>query len=404
MLTFFYLCIIVALASAKPFDSSFNNEFHQFKQQYGKTYTSKIEEEFRMKFFIENSHFIDKHNKLYEKGLVTFKLAVNQFSDLLNHEFRTMMNGFKSDKYYKNSGSTFLKPNFLVEPSSLDWRTKGYVTNVKGQGNCGSCWAFSSTGSLEGQHFKKTGNLISLSEENLVDCSWSYGNFGCDGGWMNNSFQYIKDNGGIDTEESYPYYAYIPHLNGTCKYDLPHSGATVTGYTNTESGNESDLLAAVAAIGPVSVAIDASNDKFKDYSDGVYFEPTCKTKAEDLNHAVLVVGYGTDPKGGDYWIVKNSWGADWGNKGYILMARNKNNMCGVYVDPACNNKPDKLNHALLVVGYGTDPKGSDYWIVRNSWGVCWGNNGYILMAKNRNNMCGIATAALYPNVYIPYFI
>ncbi|XP_065344636.1 cathepsin L-like [Cloeon dipterum] len=180
------------------------------------------------------------------------------------------------------------------------------------------------TGSLEGQQFRKTGNLVLLSEQNLIDCSGWLGNFGCGGGETDLAFQYaISD--GIDTEESYPYQG----INGTCRYNASQVGATAAGFMDIGRGDEDDLQAAVATMGPVSVVINAK-DSFRFYAEGVYYEPECSSKDEDLNHALLVIGYGTDDKTGmDYWLVKNSWGTDWGDEGYAKMARNKDNNCGI---------------------------------------------------------------------------
>ncbi|RZC43276.1 Peptidase C1 domain containing protein, partial [Asbolus verrucosus] len=180
------------------------------------------------------------------------------------------------------------------------------------------------TGSLEGQHFRKSKKLVSLSEQNLVDCSTRFGNNGCNGGLMDNAFRYIKANGGIDTEASYPYRA----EDEKCHYKPKNKGATDRGFVDIESGSEDQLQAAVATIGPISVAIDASHESFQQYAGGVYYEPECSS--EQLDHGVLAVGYGIDSETQkEYWLVKNSWGESWGMHGYIKMARNRDNNCGI---------------------------------------------------------------------------
>jgi len=319
----------IAAASAVSFFELVHEEWKSFKASHKKSYGDDTEEKFRMKIFMENKHHIAKHNQLYEQGKVTYKLALNKYADLLPHEF-TALNGYNKTLNRSVSGErveegvTFLSPANVELPDTVDWRKKGAVTPVKDQGHCGSCWSFSATGALEGQHFRKTGVLVSLSEQNLIDCSAVYGNNGCNGGLMDNAFKYIKDNGGIDTEKSYPYEA----KDDTCRYVPQNSGATDKGFVDIEQGNEQKMKQALATVGPVSVAIDASHQSFQFYSSGVYYEPECDS--ENLDHGVLVVGYGTDEKtGSDYWIVKNSWGTTWGEKGYVKMARNKENHCGI---------------------------------------------------------------------------
>ena len=246
---------------------------------------------------------------------------MNGFGDLENHEVNTLLNSYKMDKH-KNSTKLFVPdPNFVLQ-ASVDWRDKGAVTPIKNQGQCGSCWSFSATGSLEGQHFLKKGQLVSLSEQNLVDCSTTYGNHGCKGGLMDNAFRYIKANGGIDTEESYPYQAH----NEICRFKRADVGATVDGYTDIPRENELALTQAIQEIGPISVAMDASKSTFHYYHAGVYSDPTCSSTK--LDHGVLAVGFGSD-LGDEYYIVKNSWGTVWGLDGYFLIARNSGNMCGL---------------------------------------------------------------------------
>ncbi|XP_059513094.1 procathepsin L-like isoform X2 [Myotis daubentonii] len=173
--------------------------------------------------------------------------------------------------------------------------------------------------------FRKTGRLISLSEQNLVDCSQAQGNEGCNGGLMDNAFQYVKSNGGLDSEESYPYQATV----GPCRYRPEDSVANDTGFVDIPE-QESALMKAVATMGPISVAIDASHLSFQFYKDGIYYEPLCSSV--HLHHAVLVVGYGfegEDSSNSTYWIVKKSWGEGWGQNGYIKMAKDRNNHCGI---------------------------------------------------------------------------
>jgi cathepsin L len=296
--------------------------WEEFKAMHNKHYET-TEEEFRKDVFSTNVKKIQMHNYLYQKGKKSYSMDLNQFGDMEHHEFVGYMNGLKLTLNRTRQGSAYLSPNYMTVPDSVDWRQKGYVTPVKNQGQCGSCWAFSTTGSLEGQNFKKTGKLVSLSEQQLVDCSEKFGNNGCNGGLMDNAFKYIKANKGLDTEDSYPYLG----KDAQCHFNPQAVGATDTGFTDIEQGSESQLQEAVAANGPVSVAIDASHETFQFYKTGVYDEPECSSS--QLDHGVLVVGYGKSAEGVAFWIVKNSWGPTWGDEGYIMMSRNKDNQCGI---------------------------------------------------------------------------
>ncbi|KAF7670190.1 hypothetical protein LDENG_00062520 [Lucifuga dentata] len=284
-------------------------EFHAWKLKYGRSYSSPSEEAQRKQIWLNNRRLVLVHNIMADQGIKSYRLGMTYFADLENEEYRRLISqgclgSFNSS--LPRRGSTFFRlPEGVDLPDTVDWRDKGYVTDVKDQKQCGSCWAFSATGSLEGQHFRKTGKLVSLSEQQLVDCSGAFGNMGCSGGLMDQAFDYVKANGGIDTEESYPYEAW----DGKCRYDPANIGATCTGYVDVKSGDEEALKEAVVTIGPVSVAIDAGHMSFQLYTSGVYDEPECSS--EDLDHGVLAVGYGTENRQ-DYWLVKNSWGLSWG--------------------------------------------------------------------------------------------
>jgi len=241
---------------------------------------------------------------------------------LTSEEFGQTYTGLRIPENHVRKGQVQVVDTTVALPASVDWVTKGAVTAIKNQGQCGSCWSFSTTGSTEGCHFLTTGSLVALSEQNLIDCSVSYGNEGCNGGLMDDAFQYIIANKGIDTEASYPYTTSGPN---TCQYSASNCASSMTTYTDVTSGSESALEAAVAGR-PVSVAIDASQSSFQFYTTGVYYEPACSST--QLDHGVLAAGYGTDA-GQAYWLVKNSWGTSWGNNGYIWMARNRQNNCGI---------------------------------------------------------------------------
>lgn len=322
-------CVLLALVlvtSAVPLTfqtHQIEETWKLYKSTHKKSYSGPIEVA-RKLIFHENLNRINAHNIEADLGKHTYWLGINEYADWSNQEFRAFMNGFRKSQNYTSTGSTFLPPqNMDSLPTEVDWREQGYVTPVKNQKACGSCWSFSATGSLEGQHFRKTGKLVSLSEQNLVDCSVPEGDHGCNGGLMDFAFKYVKENGGIDTEQCYPYEA----QELQCRYQPTCNSAQCTGYTDIPHGEESALQQALATVGPISVAIDAAHPSFQLYKHGVYNEPQCSST--QLDHGVLAVGYGTDQSGKDFWLVKNSWGPTWGMDGYIKMSRNANNQCGI---------------------------------------------------------------------------
>jgi len=286
-------------------------------KEHDRVYTN---EEFLVRYdvFKSNMDFVRDWNAMGTSTVV----GLNNMADLSNSEYQNIFLGTRIDGTERLANA---EPTIQVEPQAVnvDWRTKGAVTAIKDQGQCGSCWAFSSTGSIEGQYFLMKGQLVSVSEQNLMDCSTAYGNQGCNGGLMDNAFRYVVANKGIDTEASYPYQT----KQGTCRFTTANIGATITSFKDIAAGSESALVAAIDKQ-PVSVAIDASHNSFQLYKSGVYYEPACSSSR--LDHGVLAIGYGTDDTtGADYYIVKNSWGVSWGTQGYIQMTRNKANNCGI---------------------------------------------------------------------------
>lgn len=312
-------------------------DWQAFKSEHNKTYEDREIATLRRSIFAYNKHVVDNFNDRHSERL-GFSLELNHLADLGNLEMKAR-NGFRLPA--KNSSYGFRDEEFgqrFIEkilakpvevPDELDWRkVPGRVTRVKNQGSCGSCWAFASTGALEGQekvqpHFRgnssyryrltsfdsapglfithrrkaSAGETVELSEQNLVDCVKD--DAGCNGGFMKDALEFVNQEGGIDDEKSYPYEA----RTSKCRFKKEKVAFSDTGAAILPSGDEQKLKEVVAKFGPVAVAIDASSIWFQLYKKGVYYNKHCKNKEDQLDHGVLVVGYGTDPKKGDYWIV-----------------------------------------------------------------------------------------------------
>jgi len=332
-----FLCIIVLLVlvshvSAGP---SFVRDFTKFMKTYGKVYPTQDELNVRYNIFLSNLQFVQSHNKRASKGLETYTVEINKFADWSRDEWTSFL-----------SASPKNRPDFLpaavpslhkastvkVLPNAIDWRTQGLVSEVKDQGQCGSCWTFSATGSIESSWALEHGSksMVSVSEQEFVDCIND--GMGCGGGWPTWTYDYLISQGdGADSEAAYPYLGTDGHQ---CAHNSDTAVAWITSYVNITSGDEMGLTTASSITPGVSVCIDASQSGFKLYKTGVYRDQQCKKGVDDLDHAVLVVGYGTYVNGTstDYYLVKNSWGGDWGDKGYIKMfrdTRGNTNNCGI---------------------------------------------------------------------------
>ncbi|XP_020590937.1 low-temperature-induced cysteine proteinase [Phalaenopsis equestris] len=321
-----------------PFSSSsspYSDLFESWCLEHGKTYTSEAEKLARFRVFEDNLAFVENHNAAAKS---TYSLALNAFADLTVHEFRAARLGLSLGLNLElasagNGDRAVFQGYDAAVPDSIDWRDKGAVTQIKDQGSCGACWAFSATGAIEGINKIATGSLVSLSEQELIDCDRSY-NSGCSGGLMDYAFNWVVKNRGIDTEEDYPFHT----AESSClKNKLSHRFVTIDGYTDVPSHNEKLLLQAVATQ-PVSVGICGSERAFQLYSKGIFTGP-CSTS---LDHAVLIVGYGSN-NGVDYWILKNSWGTSWGINGYMHMLRNGGTTQGVCGINMLASFPTKTN-------------------------------------------------------------
>ncbi|KAG4149524.1 hypothetical protein ERO13_D05G339066v2, partial [Gossypium hirsutum] len=301
-------------------ESAIVDKHEQWIVDYSRKYESNLEKEKRLNIFKDNLKYIESFNNDKNKS---FKLSLNKFADMTHDEFIVAHTGYKmGDNSTMSQSTSFMYESFSDVPTSIDWRKKGAVTPIKSQGNCGCCWAFSAVAAVEGIIQIKTGKLISLSEQQLLDCSTNGGNQGCSGGWMMNAFEYITQNQGITTEESYPY----QQMQETCDTQI-NKVSTINGYQMVPQNDEEALLKAVTNQ-PVSVALDGYGQSFQFYKGGV-FTGDC---SNDLTHAVTIVGYGTSEEGLNYWLIKNSWGETWGENGYMRIQRDVNTpggLCGI---------------------------------------------------------------------------
>jgi C1A family cysteine protease len=316
-----FVATLLATSAAALSSSS---KYMQYILEHSKSYITLEEFTARKALFDVADELVESHNQTN----ASFRLAHNKFSDMTEDE-KANTRGLAP----KNQMERFAQPVVLDEsstPSSVDWRGTA-VNPIRDQGQCGSCWAFSSVCALEGAHYMATGTLAQFSEQQLVDCAGvRYGNFGCNGGLQERAFSYYETHSAI-SRDAYPYTA----QDGSCQYDsLSHAGVEVSTYVNSTPESSSQTKASLAQQ-PLSVSIEADKLVFQLYSTGVFDSTSCGTQ---LDHAVALVGYGTE-SGQDYFILRNSWGSTWGESGYMKIADTGNGVgiCGVLSDPLYPN-------------------------------------------------------------------
>jgi KDEL-tailed cysteine endopeptidase len=285
--------------------------YNQWKVEF-KVNVGAAEDDYRFKVFSSNYGKIKSHNRLLGRS---YSLGLNPFSHLTTEEFAATRLGLKMPTTFQRNVAQLPTDNLQA---TVDWR--GKMNAVKNQGMCGSCWAFSAIGALEGLHSVKKSNLMNLSEQELVDCSTSYGNMGCNGGLMDYAFQYIADKKGIATQSDYPYKA----VDQSCKTGKARN-APITAFTDVPVNSAAALKAAIAQQ-PVSVAIEADTFTFQSYTSGVINDASCGT---NLDHGVVAVGY-NDSDRIPYYLVRNSWGTSWGDKGHVKIGiQDGAGICGI---------------------------------------------------------------------------
>jgi len=332
----------------KDKDYALGKEFLSWSQKHGKEYATELELNVKFNTWKDNREFINSHNDLWAAGKKSYTMKLNKFGDMTNEEYQKHMGLRKGPRNGRQYAKGAFTQNLKDAPDTFDWRDHNIVNPVKDQGQCGSCWSFSAVAAMEGAYNYKANGTVpsacktsnggvpscSFSEQELVDCT-NNGEDDCDtGGEMSDGVMEIvkNHNAKINTEDQYKYTSGGGTSRGNCKAQDDIAVDTgFSGYEKIKVGDEDAMKQAVYEKTIISIAIDASQMSFQFYDSGVYDEPKCMSADEDLDHGVSIVGYGAK-SGQDYWVVRNSWGRSWGASGYILMSRNKDNQCGVATD------------------------------------------------------------------------
>jgi len=320
--------------------------FDHFVNDFKRSYSSEIEKLHRKALFEQRLEEIKQHNANSSK---TWKLGVNQFTDRTEDEFRKML-GVKKGAITKNaakikSASQIDYDVRKYEDQNVDWRDKRIVTAVKDQGYCGSCWTFATAETLESYWALAKGQLVDLSEQQILDCTPNPddcgGTGGCEGGTAELAYARIKELGGLTTEWTYPYVSYTGK-DFPCHFNQTNPFATIKDFIKLPENEYEPLLHHIATVGPLAISVDAST--WSSYLSGVF--DGCNQTNPDIDHAVMLVGYGTDETLGDYWLVRNSWGPAWGEGGYIRLKRSSTPVCGIDNKPSdgdgCNDGPKQV--------------------------------------------------------------
>jgi|ERR1711911_17561 len=316
----FIIALLVVAVVAKNGDK----EWNRFKNRKGLVFTDAAEESHRRAIWAAKKAKIDQHNLDALKGLVSYTEDDNEFTDMEENELKSLTGIVEP---VNKTGSVFkiTEQDRATIPSSVDWRNNKCMPTIKNQGSCGSCWAFTANTALEFQQCYRNGatTKLSFSEQQLVDCSDAGS---CNGGFYTNAWNYAASKGSV-TSSAYPYTA----REGSCQYDSRNVVSSVAYYSWIDS-DENAMAAAIAEFGPIAVSIYAMDNLYS-YKSGIYYDSSCSSQAQKINHGVVAVGYGTSSDGVDYWIIRNSWGPNWGMNGYALFRRGVN-VCNIAYVPA----------------------------------------------------------------------